>query len=110
MASKKTTGTKRVTKTAKANLKPGTHDWLRANDYSACDVCGRLMKDLPAHARDHKSGVVGEDGKRTNRKPAEAAAFRFRWNGRKATEVYRGLAVEKRIALGAKRVKAKKTA
>jgi hypothetical protein len=106
MASKKT-GTK---KAVKANLKPGTHDWLRANAYSACGTCGRLMKDMPAHARDHKSGVVGEDGKRTNRKPAEIAAFRFRFNGRAATKRYKGLPAEKRAVLGAKTLKAAKTA
>jgi len=113
------TGTKTKTpKRGKTEPKPGTHDWLRANDYVECGTtpasakwnCGRLMKDLPAHIRDHVEKRIDENGKRVNRKPAEAAAFRFRFNGRDATKKFRGLNAEKRIALGTKLAKAAKKA
>ena len=81
---------------AKKNLKPGTHEYLRANGYEECDVCGRLMKDIGAHKTAHKKHLIGDDGKRTDRKPVEALVLARRFNGRPATKRWKGLSPDQR--------------
>lgn len=44
--------------------------------YKKCGVCGRRIVRMSAHLRDHRSGRIGRDGKRTDRTPAEAERLR----------------------------------
>ena len=81
---------------AKKTVKPGTHEYLRENGYEECGTCGRLMKDLPSHTSAHKKGLLDENGKRTDRKGAEALVWARRFNGRDATKRWKGLSPEQR--------------
>lgn len=72
--------------------------------YTKCPKagCRRSMKDIEGHLADHRSGKIGDDGRRTDRKPAEKLAWKNRFNGSEATAKFAKTKVK------AKKAKAKK--
>jgi hypothetical protein len=87
---------KPAAKGAKAGKPEGWSAKMRAHGATNCKVCGRLMVDMPQHTKDHASGKVGKDGKRTKRPAKEVLAWRNRYNGKPATKRFEGLDEEQR--------------
>lgn len=81
---------------------------LAALDYRRCSICSRDMKDLETHADLHARGILGDDGKRTDRSKDEARRWAERYNGREATEKFRAKPAKPTKARGAKKKPAAK--
>ena len=77
---------------------------LADRGYEECPIatCGRWMADLASHKTDHKTGKVGPEGRRTDRKPAEVKA----WRARAAANFAGGAKPAKKVAAKREAVKA----
>ena len=64
----------------KSSKKASYVEMLAERGYEECPIvtCGRWMADLASHKVDHKTGKIGPEGRRTDRKPAEVKAWRIR--------------------------------
>ena len=78
---------------AKSESKQDVGAWsavgLAARGYAKCPNCPRSFKNLDAHLAMESEGLIGKDGKRTDREARVAATLRFRSNGTTATEAFK---------------------
>lgn len=66
-----------------------SHEGLERRGYKKCPYCWRHLVKLEQHVAAHKAGLIGSDGKRTDRTPDEARRWGQRYNGSDATERFR---------------------
>jgi len=66
-----------------------SHEGLVRRGYKKCPYCWRHLVKIEQHIAAHKAGLIGSDGKRTDRTPDEARQWEQRYNGKGATERFR---------------------
>jgi hypothetical protein len=66
-----------------------SHEGLERRGYKKCPYCWRHLVKIEQHIAAHRAGLIGPDGKRTDRTPEEARRWSQRYNGSDATERFR---------------------
>lgn len=62
-----------------------SHEGLERRGYRKCPFCWRHLVKIEAHVAAHEAGLIGPDGKRRDRTPAERQRWAQRYNGRAAS-------------------------
>lgn len=83
---------------------------LAEKGYVKCPTCRRDIKDADAHQALHDKGIIGDDGKRTDRSKDEAKRWAERYNGTEATEQFRREQAKAKKSAKKAKAKAKKVA
>ena len=68
---------------------PWSHEGLERRGYKKCPLCWRHLVKIDEHIAAHEAGLIGTDGKRSDRSPEERRRWAERYNGRPATEPHR---------------------
>lgn len=68
---------------------PWSHEGLERRGYKKCPYCWRHLVKIEEHVAAHEAGLIGSDGKRRDRTPAETRRWARRYNGSAATERFR---------------------
>lgn len=77
--------------TVKGRRSPTTwsHEGLERRGYKKCPYCWRHLVKIEDHVAAHEAGLIGPDGRRTDRTPEERRRWSERFNGRPVTARYR---------------------
>lgn len=66
-----------------------SHEGLERRGYKKCPYCWRHLVKIEDHIAAHEAGLIGPDGRRTDRRPEERQRWSERFNGRPVTARYR---------------------
>jgi hypothetical protein len=63
---------------------PWSHEGLEQRGYKKCPYCWRHLVKIDQHVEAHRTGRIGPDGRRRDRKADVRNVIRRRWVGRTA--------------------------